>query len=136
MTGQPGVGDSFSIRPSQNESLFSTVDRMVVNLNRSFLTAADKAVVETENHQLLDQLDSALDNLLAFQAQVGARLNQLDVAEQVNGDVLQTSQETLSSLEDINLAEVAVKLELQQVYLQAAQQSFAKIQGLSLFDYI
>ncbi|OCH98139.1 flagellar hook-associated protein 3 [Legionella jamestowniensis] len=136
ITGNPDVGDAFSIKPSQNESVFSTVDRMVVNLNRPFLTAADKAVVETENHQLLDQLDAALDNILAFQAQVGARLNQLDVAEQVNGDVLQTSQETLSSLEDINLAEVAVKLELQKVYLQAAQQTFAKIQGLSLFDYI
>ncbi|ASQ45588.1 flagellar hook-associated protein FlgL [Legionella clemsonensis] len=136
VTGKPDVGDAFSIQPSQNESVFSTVDRMVINLNRSFLTAADKAVVETENHQLLDQLDAALDNILAFQAQVGARLNQLDIAEQVNGDVLQTSQETLSSLEDINLAEVAVKLELQQVYLQAAQQTFAKIQGLSLFDYI
>lgn len=136
ITGNPNIGDAFSIQPSQNESVFSTVDRMVVNLNRPFLTAADKAVVETENHQLLDQLDAALDNILAFQSQVGARLNQLDVAEQVNGDVLQTSQETLSSLEDINLAEVAVKLELQQVYLQAAQQTFAKIQGLSLFDYI
>ncbi|KTC77973.1 flagellar hook-associated protein FlgL [Legionella brunensis] len=136
VTGMPAVGDAFTIKPSENESIFSTVDRMVTNLNRSFLTTTDKAVVETENNQLLDQLDAALDNILAYQAQVGARLNQLDVADQVNGDLIQTSQETLSSLEDVNLPEVAVKLELQRIYLEAAQQSFARIQGLTIFNYL
>ncbi|MDI9819490.1 MULTISPECIES: flagellar hook-associated protein FlgL [unclassified Legionella] len=136
ITGRPEDGDSFTIEPAKNESIFSTVSRIVDNLNRPFSAPSEKAVVETENNQLLDQLDSALSNLLAYQAQIGARLNQLDVAEQVNGDLLQTSQETLSLLEDINFPEVAVKLDLQRIYLQAAQQSFARIQGLTVFNYI
>ncbi|WED43985.1 flagellar hook-associated protein FlgL [Legionella cardiaca] len=136
INGNPAAGDAFAIKPAENESVFSTVDRMVKNLNRPFLTVTDKAVVSTENNQLLDQLDAALDNVLAYQAQLGARLNQLDVAEQVNGDLVQTSEETLSSLVDVNLAEVAVKLDLQRIYLQAAQQSFSRIQGLTVFNYI
>lgn len=134
--GMPKSGDSFAINPAKNESIFSTGARMVANFNRSFSTAADKAVVFTENNQLLEQLDSALSNILAFRAQVGARLNQLDVADKINGDVIEISQETLSTLENVNLAEAAVKLNLQQVYLQAAQQSFARIQGLTVFNYI
>ncbi|WP_242604284.1 flagellar hook-associated protein FlgL [Legionella drozanskii] len=86
--GMPQAGDAFSIDPSKNESIFSTGARMVANFNKSFSTAADKAAVFTENNQLLDQLDSALNNILAFRAQVGARLNQLDVADQINGDVI------------------------------------------------
>ncbi|KTD16265.1 flagellar hook-associated protein FlgL [Legionella jordanis] len=136
VTGKPDANDSFTIKPSVNESLFSTVDRMVINLKRPFLTARDKATVATENNQILEQLDNALDNLLAHEAELGARLNQLDVAEQVNGDYLQTSEESLSSLRDVNLPEVAVKLELQKVYLQVAQQSFAQIQGLTVFNYL
>ena len=60
----------------------------------------------------------------------------MDVADQVNSDLIETSTETLSSLEDVNLPEVAVKLDLQRIYLQAAQQSFARIQGLTVFNYI
>ncbi|ARG97783.1 flagellar hook-associated protein FlgL [Legionella micdadei] len=134
--GTPNAGDSFAVNPSRNESIFSTAVRIVANLKQSFSTAADKAAVETENNQLLEQLDSALNNILAFRAQVGARLNQLDVAAQVNNDVLEISEETLHTVQDVNLAEAAVKLNLQQVYLQAAQQSFARIQGLTVFNYI
>ncbi|CDZ78144.1 Hook-filament junction protein [Legionella massiliensis] len=136
ITGTPQPGDSFAINPTQNESIFSTAMRIVANLTQSFSTARDKALVQTENNQLMEQLDSALNNILNFRAQLGARLNQLDVADQINGDVIEISQETLSTLEDVDLAEAAVRLNLQQVYLQAAQQSFAKIQGLTVFNYI
>lgn len=136
LSGTPQAGDAFAINPSQNESIFSTALRIVANLTQGFATARDKAIVQTENNQLMEQLDSALDNILDFRARVGARLNQLDVAEQINGDIIGISQEILSSLQDVNLAEAAVKLNLQEVYLQAAQQSFARIQGLTVFNYI
>jgi flagellar hook-associated protein 3 FlgL len=37
---------------------------------------------------------------------------------------------------DLDYAEAASRLNEEMVALQAAQQSFAKIQGLSLFNYI
>lgn len=136
LTGAPNAGDAFTIAPSVNESVFTTLTRMLDNLNRPFATANDKARVQTENNQLLDQIDTALGNMLDFQAQVGARLNQLDVAEHINGDLIDISKETRSQLQDANLEEVAVALKLQMIYLQAAQQSFANIQGLTAFNFI
>lgn len=136
INGTPQVGDSFAISPSQNESIFSTALRIVANLTQGFSTVRDKAIVQTENNQLMEQLDSALDNILNFRARIGARLNQLDVADQINGDIIEISQAILSTLQDVDLAEAAVKLNLQEVYLQAAQQSFARIQGLTVFNYI
>lgn len=136
MRGEPQVGDGFQIKPSVNESVFSTLNRMITNFGQNFVNSTDKARVETENNQLLEQLDGALNNLLSHQASLGARLNQLESADQINTDMLETSQETLNQLENTNLTEAAVQLELQIIYLQAAQQSFMRIQNLSAFNYL
>lgn len=134
--GTPEAGDSFAIRPAENESLFSTTQRIIANLKQPFTTAAHKAAVETENNQLMEQLDSAINNLIIAEARVGARRNQIDISSQVNGDVVESSTNSLQLLEDANLAEAAVSLNLQMVFLQASQQSFSRIQGLSIFNYI
>lgn len=134
--GVPQPGDSFSTKPSQNESIFSTAQRMFANLNHPFSTGAEKAAVQTENNQLMMQLDSALNNVLNYQAQVGARLNQLDMIAKVNDDVIQISLQTLDVAGSVNMDEAVVHLNLQMIYLEAAQKSFSKIEGLSLFNYI
>ena len=136
VTGVPQPGDSFAIKPSQKQSVFATIAAMVANLNSPYATAANKAATQTVNNQIMQEIDAALNNILTFEGQAGARLNQLDIANQINTDIIAVSQETLIGVEDVNLAEVAVKLNLEMVYLQAAQQSFTRIQGLTVFNYI
>jgi flagellar hook-associated protein 3 FlgL len=43
---------------------------------------------------------------------------------------------TLTKLTDVDLASAIADMNLQLTSLQAAQQSYTKIQGLSLFNYI
>ena len=43
---------------------------------------------------------------------------------------------TFSELEDLDYAQAVTELNLRSVALQAAQQSYVKIQGLSLFNYL
>lgn len=136
LAGEPVAGDSFSVMPAANESIFSTINRMIDNLNRPCSSPSDKASIVTENNQILEQLDSGLGNFLNFQAKAGARLNQLQIIEQLNGDVIETSTTTLSSLEDTDIGEAIIKLNQQMIYLQTAQQTFVKIQGLSAFNFI
>jgi flagellar hook-associated protein 3 FlgL len=45
-------------------------------------------------------------------------------------------QKALSEIKDLDYAEAISRLSLQMTGLQAAQQSFAKVQGLSLFNYL
>jgi flagellar hook-associated protein 3 FlgL len=134
--GDPVAGDSFSIKPSQSESIFSTVQRMFDNLNQPFSQPSERARTVTENNQILVQLDSAIENFSHYLSEIGSRLNQLDVAEQSNTDLLITSKAILQQAEGIDYAEVITKFNLQIVSLQAAQQSFVKIQGLSAFNYM
>ncbi|HEN47369.1 MAG TPA: flagellar hook-associated protein 3, partial [Mizugakiibacter sp.] len=42
----------------------------------------------------------------------------------------------LSGLTDLNYASAISKLNLQMMALQAAQQVYVKVQGLSLFNYV
>lgn len=136
LSGTPQVGDAFSINPAQNESVFSTVQRMIVNLNKPFGTSTDKAATQTENNQLLAQLDSSLTSVLNYQSDVGARLNQLERADNANTILIDTSKEALKHLREIDPVEVATQYNLQLINLQAAQQSFVRIQSLSVFNYI
>ena len=43
---------------------------------------------------------------------------------------------SLSQIEDIDIAEAASRLSLQAITLEAAQQSFIRIQGLNLFNFL
>ncbi|MBL7481091.1 flagellar hook-associated protein FlgL [Legionella bononiensis] len=136
VSGTPQAGDSFAIAPSKNESMFSTVQRMIANLNKPYKTAVDKAATETENNQLLAQLDKAFSHISEVQADLGARLNQLESADNANKNLLDTSAAALKLLREIDPVKVATEFNIQVLNLQIAQQSFVRIQGLTLFNYI
>lgn len=136
LSGTPLQGDSFSVTPARNSSIFATVQSMIANLNQPFGTAVEKAATFTVNNQLLAEFDSAITNVLNVQSDVGARLNQLDFADDLNSNVLLVSNETRKKLRETDPVAVATEYNLQLINLQAAQQSFVRIQGLSVFNYI
>ncbi|CEG56615.1 flagellar hook-associated protein FlgL [Legionella fallonii] len=136
VNGAPLAGDTFSITPSKNQSVFATIQNMITNLNQPFDTAVAKAATYTDNNQLLAELDSAITNILDYESDVGARLNQLTFADDLNSNLILLSKDTLKKLQEIDPVAVATEYNLQLVNLQAAQQSFVRIQGLSVFNYM
>ena len=84
----------------------------------------------------LTQLDSALDVVLNTRSTIGARMNTIDAQRNANDSFSLVLQENRSKLEDLDYAEAVSKFEQQILALQASQQSFVKIEGLSLFNYL
>jgi len=84
----------------------------------------------------IDNIDKALSHIVDAQAAIGARLNASENQENLNEDYMVQLKTTLSTTQDLDYAEAISRLELEQVGLQAAQQSFTRIQGLSLFNYL
>ena len=84
----------------------------------------------------LDQIDVAIDNILSVRASVGARLNVLDNQSEINQDLLLSVETIKSQTEDLDMAEAISRFNLQIVSLQAAQQAFVRVQGLSLFNQL
>ncbi len=136
MNGVPQAGDSFVINPAKNESIFSTVQRMISNLSKPYDTATEKAATKTENNQLLSQLESAFNNISDYRSQLGARLQQLESADNANTNLMDICEQTRSQLRDADMTQVVTDLKRQEVSLQMAQQSFARIQSLSLFNFL
>lgn len=81
-------------------------------------------------------MDSALDRLSDIRTQIGSRLNAVAQQSDINASAIQQFKETLSSIQDLDYASAITSYNQQMVGLQAAQQAYAKVQGLSLFDYI
>lgn len=84
----------------------------------------------------IDDIHFALDNLVNVRASVGGRLNSIDEQREVNADLELSLQSYKSIEEDLDYAEAIARFERQMTALQAAQQSYVKIKGLSLFDYL
>jgi len=84
----------------------------------------------------LDQLTQSQERMSEATASFGARLNILDSAEFSNTDFELLTKSALSSVQDLDYAAASTELSKRQLALEAAYASFAKIQGLSLFNYI
>lgn len=136
LSGTPADGDSFSVAPSQPQDLFATVQKMVGLFMTTPADPAANARQHTAFFAALEELDAGMTRLNEVRATVGHRLNATDDAlAQVEALDVQ-SQATLSGIRDLDYAEAAARLNLQMTALQAAQQSYARVQGLSLFDFL
>jgi len=97
---------------------------------------ANTAVFHDAMANVLNNLDRNLDNVIEIRARVGARLNSTEDQANINESSLLQVRETLSGIQDLDYAEAISQLEQQRISLQAAQQSFIRIQNLSLFNFL
>lgn len=135
-SGTPADGDHFSIAPAGSQDLFALVQKVIGIVNADPQSESARALNHTAFFGALEELDTALSHLSNVRGTVGNRLAAIDQSmEQVTALDLQ-AQETLSGLRDLDYAEAVGRLNLQMTALQAAQQSYSRIQGMSLFDYL
>ena len=88
------------------------------------------------NGAMLDDIGSALSHVLDVRGSLGARLTTIERQQESNADYKLYTQQILSSIEDVDYAEGITRLNAQMLNLQAIQQSYTKVQGLSLFNYM
>ncbi|WP_020654799.1 flagellar hook-associated protein FlgL [Massilia niastensis] len=134
--GAPANGDSFTIEPSERQSVFTTVTDMIAALRAPADGTGGKAALTNNLNSALDNLKSAHDNVLTVQASVGAHMKELDYLDSAGDDLDIHYASTLSDLQDLDAVKAVSEFEQQKLTLQAAQLSFKTMSGLSLFNYI
>lgn len=132
LTGTPAAGDVFDITPGATTDVFTVFQDLIGALE----SGGTGNVFQNDLAQALDHLDASLDNVLRVRASVGSRINEVEALENVGGDLTVQYAQTLSRLQDVDLAKAVSDLTLQQTYLQAAQQSFLRVSQLSLFNFL
>jgi flagellar hook-associated protein 3 len=136
ITGTPADGDQFTVQPSVNQSVFTTLKNLINVLNTPATDSLGKTKLANGLATASDNLAHALDNVLTVRSSVGSRLNSLDALDNTGTDKDVQYSTTLSQLQDLDYSKAITQLMQQQTTLTAAQQSFVKISGLSLFNYL
>lgn len=137
MTGAPADGDQVRLEISSSKSVFDTLGDVILALEQPASgDATARAKVGNAVGAALSNVDQATDNLLTARARIGARSSELEALDSLGEEVNLQFESALSDLRDLNYTEAISRLTQQQAYLQAAQQSFMKVSGLSLFNYI
>ena len=134
--GAPINGDSYQINRSVRQDVFQSVQAIANALLAGTETGAKSSKLVNDLGQSISTMDQALEHLQSRRTIVGNRLQALDTRASENADGLLRLERQTSELNDLDFAEAVSRLNLQTTALQAAQQSYIKIQGLSLFNYL
>jgi len=132
ISGTPATGDQFTVAPAGKASVFSTLSGLVNTLN----STTNPAQLTTQIGGALKQIDNALTNFSGVSASVGSRINSISSA-QTSEQAAQTNlQGAISQLSDVDYAKATTQLSTEELALQAAEQSYASLAKLSLFNYV
>ncbi|MEJ6655298.1 MAG: flagellar hook-associated protein FlgL [Pseudomonas sp.] len=141
LDGELAEDDSFSISVGSNDntekrSVLDTVRLLRETLENPGDSTEDKLQRRDMLSISLQNLDNAMDKVLGVQTSLGARLNVIDSTKLENDEASLINTTVQSGLEDLDYAEALSRLSMESIVLQAAQQSFVKVSGLSLFNFL
>ena len=84
----------------------------------------------------LDDIDTKLEGMLSSVANVGIRYKQVSEAQSSIAIKLQDATSSISSIEDIDLAETIMELKMQEVAYEGALGAAARVLQPTLMDYL
>jgi len=84
----------------------------------------------------IQEMDALQQGVSEATAQIGSDLNVVDAQKNVLDEVTLRLKTTLSAVQDLDYTEAITRMNRDQLALEAAQSSFAKISKLSLFNYL
>ena len=96
-------------------------------------SAEETGKVTNEN---LKAMDSVMSNLLKVRAEVGAKQNRMEAAQEQNEAENFNMKDILSQTEDIDFAEKTIEASIMQSVYTASLQTSAKIIQPSLLDFL
>lgn len=157
---------TFNISVSSDENIeyeISVADRMNINVLGGNLFNMDKEATEGEVSQVIKdmddficalngvqnadgedcnisdtmgRMDEQINNLLRIRADVGARMNRLDLTSRRLDDNNTSFQELMSQNEDVDMAETIMKLKNEENVYKASLSGGARIIQPTLLDFL
>lgn len=134
--GQPDIGDQFQIQPSQSQNIFTTLDNLINVLNQNPSTPAQQAQFKTALQKQASSMQQAFEHFSDFLAEVGARAATIANEKDFNDSI--TTQVTMisSKIGGVDPTEAIMRFNQASTTLQMAQQTFLRVQNLSLMNYL
>ncbi|MGC4030395.1 MAG: flagellar hook-associated protein FlgL [Tepidisphaeraceae bacterium] len=122
-----GVITGKDVNPVTAQGVFANIDAL-----RAAMRSGDKLAIT----KAAESLQSDYDRVVRSRGEVGARVQAVESRQTRLEDQNVSTQALLSKLEDTDFTQAATEYSLLQTSLQAALQTTATIQNLSLMDFI
>ncbi|MBL4621041.1 MAG: flagellar hook-associated protein FlgL [Immundisolibacteraceae bacterium] len=134
LDGVPDTTDQFDFNPSTRQNLLTTINDLANGLEGA--TVANVASLTNQINRGLENVDAALERTNGIRSRVGNRLNAVDVVREANESFEIAYLTTLSEIRDLDFTEAASRLTREVNALEIAHAAFARVQNLSLFDFL
>jgi flagellar hook-associated protein 3 FlgL len=141
VNGAPTAGTSFTIvgpdadpasPPPNKVGILDTI----ASLRSTLENSATGPQVRDAVALALTNLDHGMTTVDGVRGEIGARLNVVETTQIDNEDVTLVNKSVQAGLRELDYAEALSRLSFQTIILEAAQQSYVKIAGLSLFNQL
>ncbi|MBU3738964.1 MAG: flagellar hook-associated protein 3 [Rhodoferax sp.] len=129
--GAPANGDTVQVSPSATTDVFSVIDQAVAGIGQASAPLRNQA-----STLALAQLDSALARLQAARSQAGQWMGRADTIQTAQEGRTVQLEADRSRAEDLDMVQGISDFTKFQTGYQAALQSYAQVQQLSLFNFI
>jgi flagellar hook-associated protein 3 FlgL len=141
ISGTPASGDTFTVAPANtgntsNTDIFTTLDSLVNALKQPADTSAAQATLQNALTTAGTKISNTYNNMLTTQTAVGGRSQEVMATQTATQTTSTQTASNLSDLVSVNMPSAISQYEMTQNSLQAAQQAFAQIQKMSLFNYL
>ena len=137
LSGEPRAGDQLDITPSNAPTdMFRVMQDVIDTLHLDSGSSGDAAQRTHNLGRALAELDAGHERMLMARAQAGEWLNRADSMDNMLGNREADHTIENSRLVDIDLVKAYSEFKTMEVGAQAALQSYASIQKLSLFQYL
>ncbi|MDZ4075311.1 MAG: flagellar hook-associated protein FlgL [Hylemonella sp.] len=130
--GVPANGDTVAIAASTRSDIFAVIDAAIAGID-----GKSNGHLLTQNFtRALAQIDSGMDRLQSARGSAGELLRRADIIDNNQQDKSLQLEADRSRAEDMDMIKGISQFQNQQTGYQAALQTYAQIQRLSLFNYL
>ncbi len=134
--GSPNAGDTFDIKPSTHQDIFTTVSAYMDSLDNPHASSATSALFQQDLNEALLNIDNSLAHLNTARSRVGNRLNSIDSSREENESITLQLSRSRANIEDLDIAKAVTELQSKATSLEILQKSFVRVEGLNLFNYM
>lgn len=122
------TGDEvFGSDDPSNVDVFSVLDAAITAVENN-----DQATINSA----ISAVDEGAEQIFQSRSEIGVRMNRVDDQKSLNDSAILSFNKSLSGLEDLDYAKAVSELSSRMLALESAQKAYAKMQGISLFNYL
>lgn len=132
--GEPGSRVFMADAVTGESQMFASISAFITELGKDATDPTRNIPAAVAS--AIGNMDAAIDNVSTIRASVGSRMVELDALIELSATHDLQYAESLSRLQDLDYTEAISRFSKQQTMLEAAQQSYVRVTGLSLFNLL